>query len=240
MQKRDGRSIAEPLSWPLSNSNMARIIDLTLTLTPGMRGYEREPKFTFERDGYNASTLQLYSHCGTHMDAQTHFGAGPETIDQHAPERCMGPAWVAPLGELAPQALIEVSHLGKVADEFTPGECLLLRTGWSRHVHEPAVYRDRLPRISEGLARWCVEKRVKILGVEPPSVADVNNRPELARIHQILLAGGVIIVEGLANLDQLHEPKVFLVALPLKPLGGDGSPCRAIAIEGIPANGWLS
>ena len=33
---------------------MSRIIDLTLPLTPGMRGVAMEPKFTYERDGWNA------------------------------------------------------------------------------------------------------------------------------------------------------------------------------------------
>jgi len=71
---------------------MPNIVDLTLTLRPGVRGYEREPKFIMARDGWNASTLHLYSHCGTHMDAQVHFEAGNETIDQVPPERCMGAA----------------------------------------------------------------------------------------------------------------------------------------------------
>jgi arylformamidase len=218
---------------------MARIIDLTLTLTPGMRGFESEPKFFFSRDGWNASTLHLYSHCGTHMDAQAHFEAGSETIDQLTPERCMGAAWIVNLAGIAPKALIEISDLGKAAEQFTPGECLILRTDWSRHSDKPELYRDGLPRLSESLAHWCVEKRVKLLGVEPPSVADVNNKVEVTRIHQILLGGNVIIVEGLTNLDQVREARFFFVALPLKPLGGDGAPCRAIAVEGIPPNGWL-
>jgi len=218
---------------------MARIVDLTLTLKPGMRGFETEPKFRFSRDGWNASTLRLYSHCGTHMDAQVHFEAGPETIDQHTPERCMGAAWVVNLAGIAPKALIEVNHLGDIKEQFTPGESLLLRTDWGRHVDDASIYRDGLPRLSEGLADWCVEKKVKLLGVEPPSVADVTNLPEVTRIHKILLGGRVVIVEGLTNLDQLREMKVFFVALPLKPLAGDGCPCRAIGIEGIPPNGWL-
>jgi len=218
---------------------MARIVDLTLTLQPGMRGYERESKYTLSRDGWNASTIHLYSHCGTHMDAQVHFEAGPETIDQYTPERCMGPARVVNLSGIAPKALIEVSHLGKVAETFVPGESLLLRTDWSKHTDNPALYRDGLPRISEALARWCVAKQVKLLGVEPPSVADVNNKPEVTLVHKILLGGRVLIVEGLTDLDQLQAEKVFFVALPLKPLSGDGCPCRALAIEGIPPMGWL-
>jgi kynurenine formamidase len=218
---------------------MPRIFDLTQSLKPGMRGVEMEPKFRFERDGWNASTLHLYSHCGTHMDAPVHFAAGPGTIDQVPPAQCMGAAWVVNLAGITPKGLIEIASLGPVAEKFQAGESLLLRTDWSQHVENPAIYRDGLPRISEALARWCVEKRVKLLGVEPPSVADVNCRPEVTLIHQILLGGGVTIVEGLINLHALGGPKVFFVALPLKPLRGDGSPCRALAIEGIPADGWL-
>ena len=173
------------------------------------------------------------------MDSQIHFAAGPQTIDQHAPEQCMGAAWIVDLGEIKPGALITVADLGTVSDGFQPGDSLLLRTGWSRHVDDADLYRDRMPRLSDELAEWCVRQRVKLLGVEPPSVADVNNLGEVTRIHRILLAGGVTIVEGLTNLDQIRQAKVFFVALPLKISGGDGCPVRALAIEGIPEDGWL-
>lgn len=138
---------------------MSRIVDLTLPLTPGQRGVAMESKFTVERDGWNAATWQLYSHAGTHMDAQIHFAAGPETIDQHTPERCMGAAWVVRLPAAAPRAVLTVSDLGAIAGKFLPGESLLFHTGWSRYVTEPGLYRDELPRIGEELARWCVEKK---------------------------------------------------------------------------------
>jgi kynurenine formamidase len=139
---------------------------------------------------------------------------------------------VVRLGEVAPRQAIEVAHLGQVAAAVRPGDGLLLASGWSRHVDDPALYRDRLPPVSEELARWCVEKRVKLLGVEPPSVADVNDRDRLTRIHTILLGGGVTIVEGLAHLETLARPRVFFIALPLKIHDGDGCPCRAMAFEG--------
>lgn len=152
-----------------------------------------EPKNTVARDGWNAATWQLYSHAGTHMDAQVHFAAGPETIDTKPLSQCMGPAWVVNLTPTAPRTLLTVAHLGGVASRFIDGESLLLRTDWHRHVADPSTYRDGLPRISEELAAWCVAHRVKILGVEPPSVADVNRLPEVTRIHHILLGGGVTI-----------------------------------------------
>ncbi|WP_414661186.1 cyclase family protein [Horticoccus sp. 23ND18S-11] len=210
-----------------------RLVDLTLPLTPGQRGVAMDPKFTVAHDGWNAATWHLYSHAGTHMDSPIHFGAGTETIDTTPLEKCLGPATIVNLAPCAPRTLLTIAHLGPVAATFTAGESLLLRTDWHRHANVPAIYRDGLPRIGEDLAQWCVAHRVKILGVEPPSVADVNNLPEVTRIHLLLLGGGVTIVEGLAHLDQLTQPRVLFVALPLKLAGGDGCPVRAFAAEGV-------
>lgn len=227
---------------------MPRIIDLTLPLDNGLRGVSIEPAKRLEKDGWNATTLHLYSHCGTHMDAPIHFGASGPTIDQIPLDQCMGPAWVVDpccdvpaLGDLGrayeenalrhyERALIRVADLGQTVDKIRAGDSLLLRTGWSRRVGDPS-YRDQLPRVSLELAEWCAAKGIRILGVEPPSVADVNNAEELTAVHQVLLTAGVIIVEGLANLDQIRREKVTFMAFPLNVAGGDGSPVRAFAVE---------
>ncbi|MDA0811014.1 MAG: cyclase family protein [Verrucomicrobia bacterium] len=214
---------------------MSKIVDLTMPLREGMRGVTFEQAKTVEREGWNARNLHLYSHAGTHMDAQLHFAAGPGTIDKTPLERCMGPAWVIRLEDIADKELITVGHLGEVSEKFLPGDSLLLSTRWSRHVDSPEHYRDNFPRIAENLAHWCVDRKVNILGVEPPSVADVNNKEELTRIHMILLSADITIVEGLTNLDTLTQDKVFFVAAPLKIENGDGCPCRAFAFDGVSA-----
>jgi kynurenine formamidase len=209
---------------------MPRIIDLTLPLSSGAKGISIEPAKQLETDGWNASTLCLYSHCGTHIDAPVHFGTGTETIDAIDVEKLIGPAWVADVRPIEPRALIEPHHLGAIAEKFKPGECLLICTGWSAY-YGREQYREELPRISEELAQWCVENKVRMLGVEPPSVADVNNIEELTTIHKTLFEGGVIVVEGLANLTTVSKPQVTFIALPLKISDGDGAPARAVAIE---------
>ncbi len=164
------------------------------------------------------------------MDASVHFGVGSQTIDNIAVDNLIGPAWVADIRPIEPCALIKPERLGEIADQFKPGDSLLICTGWSDYYGQDK-YRDGLPRVSAGLARWCVDKKVKMLGVEPPSIADVNSIEELSTIHQILFDGGVIVVEGLANLASLSKSKVNFIALPLKITDGDGAPVRAIAIE---------
>ncbi|MEL7122642.1 MAG: cyclase family protein, partial [Bacteroidota bacterium] len=71
----------------------------------------------------------------------------------------------------------------------------------------------------------------KMLGVEPPSVADVNNLVEVTQIHTTLLQGKVSIIEGLTNLESISSDKVWLMALPLKIKDGDGAPARVIAFS---------
>ncbi len=205
-------------------------IDLTLSLADGQRGVAFETARTVEKDGWNARTLHLYSHCGTHMDSPLHFGVSEQTIDEFPLSDCMGKAWVVRIAGDCTRRLLTVSDLGGVAETLQPGDSLLLQTGWSHFVNEDK-YRDALPRISEELAKWCVDKGVKILGVEPPSVADVHNLEEVTRIHRILLSGGVIIVEGLTHLELLKGPTVYFMALPLKVVNGDGAPVRALAFE---------
>ncbi|UCG55644.1 MAG: cyclase family protein [Phycisphaerales bacterium] len=209
---------------------MSRIIDLTLPLKPGMRGVEIEPAKVLAKDGWNATRLHLYSHCGTHMDAPVHFGVRDQTIDEIPLGRCMGPAWVVDLTGIPARALIELEDLGDVVDELQAGDSLLLRTGWSEYVSRPE-YLDAMPRVSMELGCWCADEGVAMLGMETPAVADVNNVEEITAVHRVLFEGDVIIVEGLTNLDSITKEKVTFMAFPLRVSGGDGSPVRAFAVE---------
>ncbi|MDF9797917.1 arylformamidase [Catalinimonas alkaloidigena] len=209
---------------------MPNIIDLTQRYHNDMPGVHISAARSLDEDGWNASTLEIYSHAGTHMDAPYHFGVTDERIDQIDPARFMGPAWIVRLGQVVPRQLIGVEDLGDIAEKVKAGDSLLLQSGWSQKIGS-SQYRDELPRISEALAKWCVEKKINMLGVEPPSVADVNLLEEVTRIHQILLGGDVIILEGLVNLETIKASTVKLIALPLKIKDGDGAPARVIVIE---------
>ena len=143
------------------------------------------------------------------------------------------PGRVVNLASAKPRQLITAGDVVSAIGEVYPGDRLLFRTDWHQRLGTPE-YRDELPRISTELARWLVEQQVAMIGVEPPSVADVNNMAELTEVHQTLFRGNVMIVEGLANLDQLSSDEVEFIALPLRIVGGDGCPVRAIAIESNP------
>ena len=218
---------------------MPRIVDLTMTLRDGMRGVAFEPARRIEEDGWNAQTLRLYSHAGTHMDAPRHFDDAGATIDRVALEKCVGPARIVDLTPVEPREIITLDRLGRSAESIGEGDRVLLRTGWSDDP-DRADYRARFPRVGIELARWFAERRIALLGVDAPSVADVNDREELTAVHRALLDGGIAIVEDLVNLGALRKNVVMLVALSLKVLDGDGAPARVIAIEGHPRVGGSS
>ncbi|MEM1326513.1 MAG: cyclase family protein [Bacteroidota bacterium] len=207
-----------------------RSIDLTLPYDEQIAGFSSETARDLKKDGWNARWLKIYSHAGTHIDAPLHFGMDG-TIDAFTPSDFMGKAWVIDLTNVSPSELLEVRHLENLADQIQAGDSLILKTGWSKYLNNRELYRNQLPRISAELAKWMVVRKIKMLGVEPPSVADVNNLPEVTEIHEILLSGNVIIIEGLTNLDAIRQEQVFLIALPLKIKNGDGAPARVIALE---------
>lgn len=209
---------------------MSHIVDLTMSYTNQIKGFSKTVSKTITDDGWNASTLAFYSHCGTHMDAPIHFNVSNQTIDKIPVSDFVGRAWVTDVRHIGAKGLISINDISHaIQKDFVSGDSLILWTGWSKHAGTQK-YRDELPRISEALAHWCVDKGMKMIAVEPPSVADVNNLVEVTKIHQILLKG-VVIIEGLTNIEQLKSNCVELVALPLKIEGGDGSPARVIAIE---------
>jgi len=207
-----------------------RIIDLSLPVNNEMPGVDISVATQIAVEGWNATTLQLYSHCGTHMDAPCHFLPEGAKLHEQDLAMCVGPASIVNLAPAEPKQLISVEDLGSLADSIQPGARILFRTDWHKRYGTPE-YRDALPRISVALAKWLVAHRVGMIGVEPPSVADVNNLEEVTEVHQILFRGNVMIVEGLVNLDQISSDVVEFVALPMKITDGDGSPVRAIAIE---------
>lgn len=182
------------------------------------------------KDGWNAVNIDLYSHSGTHMDAPIHFGVEGPTIDRMPLNRLICEAFILDLTGIQPSSEIRIEDLGKIKETLKPGDSIIIKTGWSSFsVSDPQKYRNQLPRISESLAKWLVEKGLNILAVEPPSVANVNDLEEVTQIHRILFSGQVIIVEGICNLDEIKTEKVELMVLPLKIGGGDGAPARVLA-----------
>jgi arylformamidase len=87
-------------------------------------------------------------------------------------------------------------------------------------------------------ARWLVERGVRLVGADTLSIEPettglgVRGCPpeEQFPVHRILLGAGVVIVEGL-DLAAVAPGSYQFVCLPLRIVGGDGAPARAVLIR---------
>jgi arylformamidase len=81
--------------------------------------------------------------------------------------------------------------------------------------------------ISEDGAQWLVEKGIKLIGIDYLSVAPYK---QSVPTHTALLKAGVIALEGV-DLSTIDQGEYDLYCLPLKLIGSDGAPARAILIR---------
>ncbi len=203
-----------------------RVVDLTLPMHPGMPVYPGDPEVVFaasEEAGFTVTRVGFGTHTGTHLDAPRHILPEGPAVDAIPLGACVGPARVA---DCAGLERIGVAALRARAPNLPAGARLLVRTDWDRRFGTDGYY-TRFPGLTLPAARWLVERRIALVGVETPSLC-----PEAdAAAHRLLLEAGIVVVEGLAGLRDIGCETCWFAALPLRLSGLDGSPVRAVAWE---------
>lgn len=213
---------------------MRRIIDLSHPITDDMPVFPGDPTVrtkivhTIKESGYNISEICMGTHNGTHVDVQHHVMYTDHAVDSLPLDSMVGWAEVLDMSDIAPKSEITAADLDKFADRVSTGARVLLRTNWSKKIGQSDFFTD-FPGLTEGAARWLTSRKVKLLGIEQPSLHPTDD----IGVHKALLSYGVVLIETMANLDQLTCDRVYIVALPPNLVGLDGAPIRVIAMEGI-------
>ncbi|MEW5783488.1 MAG: cyclase family protein [Bacillota bacterium] len=175
-------------------------------------------------------------HESTHMDAPCHYlGEGYRSIDQWPLETLLGEALVVDLdGQISEGEGITAAHLEKaVGSKVKKGDRLIFKTGWLDKTwgksykgrHNLYYNLEASPYLTKEGADWVVEKGIILVALD--FVLDTD---QSFPAHWVLLPNDVCIVEHI-NSSRLSKEKVFLIALPLKIVGSDGSMARVVAIE---------
>ncbi len=183
---------------------------------------------TGKGDHLTLSTLTSTVHIGSHADAESHYKPGGKSIDQHPIGLYLGPCVVAPVrcerGRRFGLDTIDEKWLDAIDGLTTNGQPgrLLLQTGTGG---SPGAFPNDLAAPEPELIDALVAREVRLLGVDTPSV-DLADAKDLVG-HAACARGGVSILEGLV-LDGV-EPGIWeLIALPLRLVGFDASPVRAV------------
>ncbi len=195
---------------------------------------------------YAANNFSAAEHGGTHLDAPVHFAEGQWTTDQIPIERLVGQAIVVDVQSGADSSadyrvdLAAIKGWEQEHGAIHPGSIVLFRTGWARRWPDRAAYLGTLrtgpeavpdlhfPGIDSAAAQWLVERKVKAVGIDTPSIdyGQSSNFPT----HRVLFASNVPAFENVANLHRLPPRGSFVIALPMKIKGGSGGPLRIVAL----------
>lgn len=199
------------------------IIDLSLSLTDGMPVYPGDPELVvqtaadFENDHYLGHSIVMGSHTGTHIDAPAHMIENSKTLSMFPIDTFVGRGKYVAVRE-GEYSLDEVQKSG-----IQEGDIVLFNTGMSSNYKDPSYFKD-FPVMSEEIANYLVERKVKMVGVDTCSIDNQSHFP----IHKILLGSDILIIENLVNLEQLSSLDSIIYALPLK-FNLDAAPARVVA-----------
>ena len=206
-----------------------KIFDISLTISPSMPIWPGDPLIELEQidsiDNANVSRLSTSVHIGTHIDAPHHFMNDGRTIEQLPLEVLTGRCYVVQLPDGVEAITAEALDGMSLPKDV---KRILFGTSnsrfWSRG--ENKFQEDYVAATEDG-AQWLVNRGLQLVGIDYLSIAPYGDS---VPTHRILLQVGVIVVEGL---DLSAVPRGFydLYCLPLKLLGADGAPARAILIQ---------
>ena len=202
-------------------------IDISVPLYTGMVHWPDNPSCEIQQtmsigsgDTCNLSRLSMGVHTGTHMDAPLHFIHGGKSIDMLPLEATVGRARVLEISD--PQA-IRVAELEPYA--IQPGERILFKTINSIRAWKSDVFVEDFVYISHEAAQYLAAKRIQAVGVDYLSVG--GYRVDGPETHHALLGAEIWVIEGL-NLANVQAGTYELICLPLKMMGAEGAPARAI------------
>ncbi|MGB3534796.1 MAG: cyclase family protein [Microcoleaceae cyanobacterium] len=207
---------------------MSSIIDISVGLQsqmpiwPGSRGFRLEQTMSLEAgEEANVSQLDTDVHVGTHVDAPWHFVTGGKTIEQLSLDVLMGEAVVAELPDVSAVTAKDLEAL----DLPQGTQRLLLHTRnsklWENHVVE---FQKDFVALTADAAQWVADRGIRLIGVDYLSVQRYGDS---TLTHEILLGAETIVIEGL-NLSGVQAGKYHLTCLPLKLVGAEGAPARAV------------
>jgi arylformamidase len=200
------------------------IYDITPPITgrlqvwPGDTPPEREILLDIRRgDNITLSTLRATVHLGAHADAPSHYASTGAAIHQRSLASYLGPCQVVRVAA-APATRVTAA----MVERPLQAERVLFATGTFPDAEQ---FNTDFAALSPELVERLHEQGVQLIGIDTPSV-DLFDSSDLPS-HQMFMKYDMAILEGLA-LDGVPEGVYELIALPLRLVGFDASPVRAI------------
>ncbi len=210
-----------------------KFVDLTWDLTEKTPIYpgDPEPKIsvatTVENDGYNLSGVYVGTQTGSHVDAPYHVRNQGDTIENMELDFFFGKAVVIRVTDKKAEEQITMKDIMPYDEQIKEGTIVLFHTNWYKKVGTEEFFRH--PYVSLEVGQYLVEKGVTFIAIDTINVDQSvgTNFP----VHNLFSEKRLMIGENWAYFDQIDFDHVVVAAFPMKIVGTDGSPVRAVAME---------
>lgn len=200
------------------------LYDISPPMTPAIGVFPGDTPLTREvlldmghGDHLNLSTIRTTVHVGAHTDAPSHCSATAPSMDAVDLERYLGPCRVI-CARVERGTLITPATIGA----FPDSPRVLFRTDtFPDPTHWNADFAAFAPEAIDHLHH----RGVILVGIDTPSMDPSTSKSLPA--HKRCLKHDITILEGLV-LSGVPEGSYELIALPLRLVGFDASPVRAV------------
>ena len=198
-----------------------------MVVWPGSPGFELTWVDRIESgDDCNTSRLACDTHIGTHIDAPLHFVKNGRNADQIPLERLIGPCRVIDLSGFSQIDAKTLDAIEIAADTRR----LLFRTDNSNlWLTNQGTFLKNFVCLTAGGARWLIEHGISLVGIDYLSIVSYRNG---VKTHRALLQADVVVLEGLDR-SSVVAGEYELICLPLRLVGAEGAPVRAVLREKI-------
>ena len=207
------------------------LIDISRSVSPATAVWpgDQEVQWTWTarrnegESSVNLGSLRLSTHTGTHVDAPLHVKPQGEATDDLPLDSFVGPARVVDVTANAPS--IRPEHVNQHVNQLDgpSPERVLFKT--SSGVSPDDEWPDAVVPIHPDTIHALADAGVSLVGTDAPSVDPLDSTDLPA--HHALLDTGIVNLEGLVLTD-VPPGRYELIALPLKIVGGDAAPVRAV------------
>ena len=169
-------------------------------------------------DTVTLSTIRSTVHLGTHADGPCHYAQGAAGVGEMNLDHYIGPCRVIRV-KSAPRTRVTIDMLG---DAPIDAPRILIDTGTFTTIEH---FNEDFAALDPALVDHLAAHGVITVGLDSPSV-DIIDSTSLPA-HARCLSAGMAILETL-NLSGVSPGRYELLAQPLKLMGVDGSPVRAV------------
>ncbi len=220
--------------------HLSHIIHQNIPQWPGDPPVEFETVAQLENDGYYLRSFSLGEHSSTHINAPKSFYADGVGIDRYPAESLVVPAVVI---DIRPQSAANPDYLLSLADiwaweqkyrNIPKSSIVLLYTGWQEKWQDPTLFLNsnaglHFPGFSNDATQFLLDER-QVVGVGIDTHGVDSGQNSTFAINRLVLQKPRIVLENLANLNQLTPTGTTLIIGILRLLDGSGSPAAVMAL----------